>query len=304
MSRISVVIPCYNGREYLAEAIESALAQTYRNIEVVVVDDGSTDDSAAIMARYRERIVVVRQENKGLPAARNAGILASTGDLIAFLDADDWWEPSFLEKTADALSSSKAVLAYSGWQNIGAPPPFHEPHIPEDYEQASPSKALRLLRSTGWPVHAALTRRAALIEAGLFNTTLDSCEDFDLWLRVALTQPIVRVPEVLAYYRFHPGQMTRNQAKNALMHYQVQRDFLRTHSDQLKLDDSFVRSLTTGELLKRGYRAYWSRNLPDARRIFRKVMQDRYGTFGDWKYMLPAWLPEALHKWLIDRIGK
>jgi glycosyltransferase involved in cell wall biosynthesis len=304
MSSISVVIPCYNGRKYLAEAIDSALHQTHANKEVIVVDDGSTDDSAEIMAGYHGRIQVVQQKNQGLPAARNAGIRVSKGDLIAFLDADDWWAPTFLEKTAHALSSNSAVMAYSGWQNIGAPPPFHEPHIPEDYEQALPSKAIRLFRSTGWPVHAALTRRDAIFTAGLFNTKLDSCEDFDLWLRIALNQPIVRVPEVLAYYRFHPGQMTRNEAKNALMHYQVQQDFLCNHGDQLKLAYPNIRALMTGELLKRGYRAYWSRNLTDARRIFRRVMLDRYGSLNDWKYMLPAWLPEALHQWLIRRVGK
>lgn len=305
MKRISVVIPCYNSDAYLAEAIESALSQTYSNKEIVVVDDGSTDNSPAIMSRYGDSILVVRQANSGLPAARNAGIRASTGEWLAFLDADDWWDPTFLEKTARALNAENSALAYTGWQNVGAPPPYHEPFVPEDYELSKPSKTVRLLRSTGWPVHAALTRRDVLLEAGLFNPVLKCCEDFDLWLRVALTRPIVRVPEVLAYYRFHPGQMTRNQARTALTHYQVQNAFLNTHTDIPELNDPSLRlDLTTGELLKRGYRAYWSRNLADARPIFRKVMLDGYGTFRDWKYMLPAWLPESWHSWLIRNLGK
>jgi len=305
MKLISVVIPCYNSSAYLAEAIDSALTQTYPNKEIVVVDDGSTDDSAAIMSRYGDRIQVVRQTNSGLPAARNAGIRASSGKWLAFLDADDWWDPRFLEKTAHALESTNGALAYTGWQNVGAPPPYHEPFVPEDYEHAQPSKTIRLLRTTGWPVHAALTRRDVLFDAGLFNPDLKSCEDFDLWLRVALTRPIVRVPEVLAYYRFHPGQMTRNQAHNALMHYRIQKTFLSTHADIPELNDPALRrDLTTGELLKRGYRAYWARNLADARIIFRKVMLDGYGIHSDWKYMLPAWLPISWHAWLIRRLGK
>lgn len=304
MKRISVVIPCYNSSAYLATAIDSALAQTYADKEVIVVDDGSTDHSADVMAQYGERIQVVRQANSGLSAARNTGIHASTGEWLAFLDADDWWDPTFLEKTAAALNASQAALAYSGWQNVGAPPPFHEPFVPEDYEQAQPSKIVRLTRSTGWPVHAALTRRDVLFEAGFFNTTLKSCEDFDLWLRVALTRPIVRVPEVLAFYRFHPGQMTRNQARIALTHYQVQKKFLLAHADVPGLNDPRLqRELTSGELLKRGYRAYWARNLADARPIFRQVMRDGYGKLSDWKYMLPALLPESWHEWLIRRIG-
>lgn len=300
MKRISVVIPCYNSGTYLAEAINSALAQTYENKEIIVVDDGSTDNSAALMASYGERIRVVRQTNSGLPSARNAGINASTGEWLAFLDADDWWDPTFLAKTAEALNTSTAALAYTGWQNVGAPPPFHEPFVPEDYEQAKPNKTVRLTRATGWPVHAALTRRDVLFEAGLFNPELKSCEDFDLWLRVALTRPIIRVPAVLAFYRFHPGQMTRNQARNALAHYHVQKKFLRSNALPSGLNNpALQREITIGELLKRGYRAYWARNLADARPIFRQVMREGYGTLSDWKYMLPAWLPLSWHQRLI-----
>ena len=304
MKPVSVIIPCYNSSAYLAEAIDSVLAQTCPAKEIIVVDDGSTDDSASIMRRYGDRIRVVSQANAGLPAARNAGIQTATGEWLAFLDADDWWHPDFLLKTTKMLESSDAVLAYTGWQNIGAPQPFHEPYIPEDYEQAEPSKAARLIRSTGWPVHAALTRRDALVEAGLFNPALKSCEDFDLWLRVALTQRIARVPEVLAFYRFHPGQMSRNQARIVLTHYQIQKAFLRTHPDILGTRDRTLhRAITSGELLKRGYRAYWARDLPAARAIFRQVMRDGYGKLADWKYMLPAWLPEPWHRWLIRHLG-
>ena len=304
MKPISVIIPCYNSGTHLAQAIDSVLAQTCPASEIIVVDDGSTDDSPAIMARYGDRIRVVRQANAGLPAARNAGIQAATGEWLAFLDADDWWHPDFLLKTAQVLESSDAALAYSGWQNVGAPPPYHDPYVPEDYEQAEPSKAVRLMRSTGWPVHAALTRRDVLFEAGLFNPALKSCEDFDLWLRVALTHRIARVPEVLAFYRFHPGQMSRNQARIALTHYQVQKTFLHKHPDILGTRDRTLhRAITSGELLKRGYRAYWSRDLPAARAIFRQVMRDGYGKLADWKYMLPAWLPEPWHRWLIRRLG-
>lgn len=303
MKSISVIIPCYNSSAYLAESIDSALSQTHPASEVIVVDDGSTDSSPEIMAHYGDRIRVVRQANAGLPAARNAGINQSTGEWLAFLDSDDWWDPDFLLKTARAMESTDAALVYTGWQNIGAPPPYHEPFVPEDYEQSQPSKAARLIRSTGWPVHAALIQRSALLAAGCFDPTLKSCEDFDLWLRLAITRPIARVPEVLAFYRFHPGQMSRNQARIALTHYRVQKSFLRAHPDILgHSDPKSLRSLTSGELMKRGFRAYWRGDLIAARSIFRQVMRDGYGTLSDWKYMLPAWLPEPWHRWLIKQL--
>lgn len=303
---VSVIIPCYNCSSYLSEAIESAWGQTYPHKEIIVVNDGSTDESRDVMAAYTDRIKVIHQSNAGLPAARNAGIQASMGDFLAFLDADDWWDCTFLEKTVDVLNAhDTAVLAYTGWQNVGAPPPFHEPFIPEDYEDAKPSKIARLLRSTGWPVHAALTRRDAILSAGLFNPALTSCEDFDLWLRVALKQPIVRVPEVLAYYRFHQGQMTRKLAHNAITHHQIQKQFIQDHADFPEFSSKkFCREITVGELMKRAYRAYWTGNTTEARIMFRHVMRHGYGLPHNWKYMLPALLPERIHLRMVKQLRK
>lgn len=305
MTLASIIIPCYNSAKYLAEAVDSALAQTYPDKEVIVVDDGSTDDSPRIMAAYGDRIRVVRQANAGLSCARNAGIRAARGGLVAFLDADDWWSEDFLGSMVEALASSNATLAYCGWQNIGRPPPYHEPFVPEDYELSRPSKAVRLLRSTGWPVHAALTRREAVEQAGMFDPTLKSCEDFALWIRIATRQPIVRVPKVMAYYRFHGEQMTRNMALNALTHYQVQKQFLRENPEfAAHLSPGETADMTSGELLKRAYQAYWQRDLPAARTLFLRVMADRYGKASDWKYMLPSLLPLPLHQTLISVLGR
>ncbi|MEW5787687.1 MAG: glycosyltransferase [Pseudomonadota bacterium] len=304
MTRVSVIIPCYNGSRFLAESIDSALAQTYPDKEVIVVDDGSTDDSPGIMDGYGERIRVVRQANAGLPAARNAGIRVASGEAFAFLDADDWWDPQFLQRMVDALEGSAAGIAYCGWRNVGLPSPRDRPYVPPDYE-AMPDKLEKLVEGVGWPVHAALTRREVLFAAGLFNPQLKSCEDFALWIRAATRNRLVLVPEVLAFYRFHGNQMTSNRGRIALSHYGVQKTFLAENPRFVELFGADrIRAMTSGELLKRGYIAYWDRDLPAARAIFRQVMRDGYGRANDWKYMLPSLLPLAWHRTLIQLLER
>ena len=302
---ISVVIPCYNGSAFLRNAIDSALNQVHANSEVVVVNDGSTDDSLAIMESYGARIKIVNQANAGLPAARNAGIRTASGGLFAFLDADDWWEVDFLFKLSQALDANpKAAIAYCGWKNVGLSGRRGDAFIPPDYESL-PDKIEKLLCNPRWPVHAAMIKRDPLFDAGLFDPALKSCEDFALWLRTAIQNPIVRVPEVLAYYRHHGNQMISNRARIALSHYDVQRAYLKQHPDVAeKYTQKTLRTLTKGELLLRGYACYWQRDLPAARKIFRAVMKQGYGTLTDWKYMLPAWLPESWHRWLVRQRDK
>lgn len=298
-STASIIIPCYNGERFLAQAIDAALAQSYSQCEVIVVDDGSSDGSAAIMQSYAARIRIVQQANAGLPAARNAGIYASTGSYLAFLDADDYWQPDFIEKMVQALETSGAAIAYCGWQNVGLPGGRGEPFVPPDYEQ--PDKLEKMVTGVRWPVHAALTRREVVEALGGFDPRWSTCEDFAFWIRAATLHPLVRVAEVLAFYRHHDGvQMTKRRAVIAHNHWRVQRDFLAQHAEIAKqLGHSRVRHITHGELLKRGYECYWDRDLSAARAIFRTVMTAAYGAPSDWKYMLPALLPLSWHEAVI-----
>lgn len=298
-STASIIIPCYNGERYLAQAIDSALAQTYPQCEVIVVDDGSSDGSAAIMHNYAGRIRIVQQANAGLPAARNAGIHVSTGDYLAFLDADDYWQPDFIAKMMQALETSGASIAYCGWQNVGLPGGRGAPFIPPDYEQ--PDKLEKMVTGVRWPVHAALTRREVVEALSGFDPQWSTCEDFAFWIRAATLHRLVRVAEVLAFYRHHDGvQMTKRRSVIARNHWLVQRDFLAQHAEIAnQLGHSRVRDITHGELLKRGYECYWDRDLPAARTIFRTVMAAAYGAPSDWKYMLPALLPLPWHQALI-----
>ncbi|MBW8364357.1 MAG: glycosyltransferase [Rhizobium sp.] len=303
LKTISIVMPCYNAEAYLPISIGSVLAQTRSDWELVVVDDGSTDHSWQTLQRFAaqdNRIRIFQQVNAGAAAARNRALREARGAYVAFLDSDDTWHPEFLDAMVTALNADPAAgIAYCGWRNIGLGGARDDPFIPPEYENKN--KIESLLGGCRWPIHGALVHSQLILEAGCFDETLSSCMDFDLWLRLGTIHRLVRVPRVLAYYHHHGGeQITRNKARIAMNHWRAQQKFLTAHPGlDTSLGKSHIRDLTIGELLKRGYACYWQRDLPAARQIFRTVMKQGYGTLTDWKYMLPAWLPESWHRRLI-----
>ncbi|WP_325453215.1 glycosyltransferase [Humibacter sp.] len=202
---VSVVIPAFNPGPFLAIALDSLVTQTFTSWEAVVVDDGSHEPLSWVAGRD-PRITLLRQTNQGLSAARNAGILATTAPLIAFLDADDVWLPGKLDSqvarltrepglgmlsTAFAIIDSDGRITGPGYQGFST-----------SYEE--------LLGGNGVCVSTAVVRRAALEQVGLFDTGLRTAQDWDLWLRIARVGAIDKLPEVLAHYRIHSGGMTQD----------------------------------------------------------------------------------------------
>ena len=207
--RVSALIASFNYGAYIAEAIESVLRQTYADWELVIVDDGSTDDTAQAVEAYLDdpRVRYLRQENCGQPCAKNAAVAASQGSLIAFLDADDAWRPSKLERQV-ALFDADADLgvAYTGRQ-------FMDRHgIPGCVEHRVMVRGLVLgeaLRRTIPPFSSAMVQRAVLDDVGGFNETLPLAIDYDLWLRVALHYRFDFVDEPLLLYRTGHASLSR-----------------------------------------------------------------------------------------------
>lgn len=177
---VSVVMPCYNAEKYIAQAIESVLAQSRRDIELIIVDDGSTDAPLVVIKKYRGgQVSLIQQENQGAASARNRGILTAQGKYLAFLDADDFWHPRFISRMVDALEHSNAVLAYCGWQIVDGNGTTRPPYIPSEYENER--KVISLLSNASlWPIHGMLTYRQLALDVGLFDTRLPACEDYDL----------------------------------------------------------------------------------------------------------------------------
>lgn len=302
---ISIVMPCYNAAAHLARSVGSVQAQDHGAWELLAVDDGSTDDTWRCLedlARQDARIRPLRQRNAGAAAARNHGIRSAQGRYLAFLDSDDTWDPRFLAALCAALEQApEAGLAYCGWQNIGLGGARDKPYVPPDYEQQD--KVVAVLRTCPWPIHAVLCRTALVVDAGGFDESLSSCMDYDLWLRLAPSHGLVRVPQVLAYYHHHgTGQITSNRVRIAFNHLRAQQKFLASHGAQAqRLGRRMTRELTYGEVLHRGYEAYWRRDLGTARALFRVVMRHGYGSPRDWLRMLPSWLPLAWHRKLVTQ---
>lgn len=299
-------MPCHNCAEHVGQSIASVLAQTFGDFELLIIDNASHDDSREVISRIQdERIRLLSEEMKGVSHARNRGLAEAKGEFIAFLDADDTWEPRFLEKMHAALEKKPDVaLAYCGWQNLGVAGGRGDPFVPPDYETAD--KWDKLVGGCRWPIHATLTRHAAIKSAGGFDPRFAVGEDFLLWMEIACFHAIRLVPEVLAYYHHHSGeQATRNRVRAAIETCRVQQAFLERHSEiKNRIGRVRVRELTLGNLLHEGYTAYWRRDLVAARTIFRMVMKAGYGKLNDWRHMLPALLPPPLHAFLIRLIDK
>lgn len=302
---VSVIMPCYNAASFVKEAVGSVLGQTYPHVELIVIDDGSTDESYEIVtslcSKYPDRIRHAVQVNSGPYVARNHGLRLAKGEYVAFLDADDWWLPDFLEKMLPPLlDDTTTVLTYCGWQNVGLEGGRGEPYVPPDYESAD--KAVRFLRAASpWPIHAALVRKRVLDALGGFHLDLPTCMDYDLWLRIAVPGRIRRVPEVMAVYRHHhAGQITSKQWIQARNVWWVKRKFVREHPHLVRhLPADTLRELIDGALLRRGYDSLWRRDLVSAQKIFRMCLFRGYWSAKDLYYLLPAFLPARAYQALV-----
>ncbi|MGO9444353.1 MAG: glycosyltransferase family 2 protein [Thiobacillaceae bacterium] len=306
---ISVIMPCYNAASFVGEAVASALGQTYVGIELIVVDDGSTDGSVEILeklaADHPGKMKLLFQNRLGPYPARNVGLSHATGGKVAFLDADDLWREDCLQKLSSALDESRSDVAYCGWQNFGEGAPGTEAYIPPDY--LAMDTTAEFLRSCPWPIHAALVRRPVLDAVRGFSERRFSSMDYDLWLRIyARTQKLVRVPEVMAFYRWHEkGQISRDKWRQVMDALQVRHDFVAHHPERVThlLADT-IHELTEGFILKEAYRAYWMRDLPNAQALFRRAFTRGAWRMADLKYILPSWLPGSLFLTLVKSVDR
>ncbi|MBS1241247.1 MAG: glycosyltransferase, partial [Gemmatimonadetes bacterium] len=204
---VSVVIPAHNAAPFVAAAIESVLGQTRPAGEILVVDDASSDATAEVVGRYPVTLLQL-PPTRGPSAARNAGIAAATGDVVAFLDADDIWYPHHLEQVVGLLDRHPdAVVAYSGIRFVGTREGVWQTRLEPD----QPFEALeRVFDKSGQPPQiTAVVRRAALLEVGGYHPAFRQAQDYELWLRLARVGPFVCIREVTADYRYHSGQISQ-----------------------------------------------------------------------------------------------
>jgi glycosyltransferase involved in cell wall biosynthesis len=300
---ISVIMPCFNAAPYIEEAVGSVMAQSHGNLELVVVDDGSSDGSDTILKQLAQvhagRLQLFHSGRVGPYPARNQALRHAHGDYIAFLDADDWWLPETLGKLLDAIVRHEADLAYCGWQNVGEGIQS-APYTPPAYEEED--AVAHFVRSCPWPIHAALMKRSVVDKLHGFSERRFSSMDYDFWLRtLAVTRNIVRLPEVLAFYRWHDsGQISAVKWRQVLDALEAQQAFIR-HNPGLvaHLPGEKLKDLTEGQVLRQAYRAFWKRDLVSARKLFRHAGLKGHFRFHDLRHIVSAFLPLPLYRGLI-----
>jgi len=204
---VSVIIPNYNHARFLGDAIRSVLDQGYKNVEIIVVDDGSTDNSREIAGQFDDQIHYIYQTNAGLSAARNTGIQASMGSLIGVLDADDMYEPSYISTlVAELQSNSDADGIYCDYQFVDE----ENKLLPQIEARPVASELLykALLDGNFFVPESIFLHRYVYDEVGFFDEALRACEDWDVWLRVVKQFKIIHSAEILTRHRILAGSMS------------------------------------------------------------------------------------------------
>ena len=203
---VSVIIPCYNHGAYLQEAFESVWMQDYPAIEVIVVDDGSTDSTREVAERA-EGVKYIYQKNQGLSAARNTGISHSEGEMLLFLDADDWLLPGAIRMNVNCLLQNQKLAFVSGGHDKVY---IDEGTVKEEVYEVPSDHYLQLLQGNYIGMHATVLYRRWVFDEFSYDTSLRSCEDYDLYLKVTRKYPVQHHTGKIAAYRLHTTNMSGN----------------------------------------------------------------------------------------------
>lgn len=232
-SCFSVIIPTFNRADLLPETVQSVLAQTYRNFEVIVVDDGSTDDTVGVLKPYLEQIRYFYQANHGLASARNRGIQEATGDFVAFLDSDDLYEPEFLSRVLETFRANHAAgavfVAEREFVDTKTPPGrVYSKRTPGLYFDPSGMVGRDTGVGSGRPP---VIRREWLEKLGGFNERIRCAVDSEMWIRYSFHVAMVFLPDPLIRRRRHPGNLSLDRAVDAEDWLEILGWILREHPE-------------------------------------------------------------------------
>ncbi len=266
---VTIVMPCYNGADYIVHALDSAIAQTHKAVQIVIVDDGSRDNSARVIRDYiadhpDHTIELIQQANAGEPAARNTGIRAARGAWVAQLDTDDWWEATKLEKqiAAARAAGDECVMVHTGV--VG--------HFPDGRvgDMSKPPVSSRI----GWCTRALLdptsighpsimVRKSALDTIGGYDPAFKQACDIDLYFRLSVAGSFAFVPEYLLHYRYHAGQMSASPVRQIRFHHRAVFKFFDEHPRQReRIGEAYIRGKLADHVALKLQSLYWRRNLP------------------------------------------
>lgn len=286
---VTVFMACYNGATYLRQAIDSVLAQTLAPLELLIVDDGSTDASADIIREYGPPVRLIQQSNQGRAAAFNRAMTEARGEAIALIDADDFWLPKLLERHAMLLAGSGAGLVYSPARRCDEQGGDLDLVVGSELPVDCLKEMLVQSRVNGCGI---MFRRALLDAVGEMDGRYWPGDDYHLWLRMAARADFAFCPEILTRYRIYADQASSDPVKMAEMELALKRDFFRRHRWAVgQLGRSFVRRVTQGRYLERSMLTFQSRRQMAARKMMNAYLKRWPWDIKAYPHWLRAWSP-------------
>jgi len=268
MPKVSVVIPTYNSAALVREAIQSALNQTYSDFEVIVVDDGSRDNTESVVRSFGDKVCYVKQDNRGAGAARNHGIIRSQGKYVAFLDADDLWLPGKLAEQIPLLDRDPEIgLVYSDWAVV-AEKGKAEPSYLTNRPAVSGYVFDELVQWGFILTSGTVVRRSCLDDVGCFDESLSIAQDFDLWIRICYRWKIALVNKPLVIKRNRDGNLSSNLLKTAAERIVLFEKALRKFPDMTPRSRRVVRRQVALNYWDVGYHHFERMLLKEARKNF------------------------------------
>lgn len=232
---VSIITPLYNGQEFIGQSIESALAQTYRNFELLIINDGSKDGSYEAVSPYLKdpRLIYIERENGGVGAARNTALARASGKYIAFLDQDDLWTTDKLAVQVPVLEQNPDIaLVYSNQDFIGDDNKI----IDYPWETGISGYCFREMIEKNWiSVLTVLVRKSVIDEVGPFKEDISGTDDYEMWLRVTLKHKIEYIDQILAHYRFHEVNFSKNLFKMTELFLKALTYVLNEHPEAIRI---------------------------------------------------------------------
>lgn len=302
--KISAVIPAYNNQDYILDAVKSVQMQTHPVDEIIIIDDGSIDDTQNIVNKLTSNIKYIKQHNQGPSVARNTGIQLAQGDWIAFLDADDQWLEDKIEKQLRTLAISPELHLIAGdmqeinIENKTITPSVLAKHKLREKFQVNESRPLSnalaaLVQKNFIPTGTVLVKRSTLIESGMFNSAIRFGEDLELWAKIAAHHPITCMPDLLMLRRLHGQNATSHTTPMLEDLVTVMQSIRNATKETLKTQQVSANKLVAQAWANLGYWHFVNINYRQAKKAFRNSLKEQ-PSLRSLIYLIACILPQRL----------
>lgn len=286
MPAISVIIPTYNYARFIGFCLESIFAQTYKDFEIIVVDDGSTDDTAEVLKKYEDKIHYIYQPNKGPAVASNAGIKVAKGEYIAFIGSDDLWLPDKLEDQVRVFNEDMKVgIVFSDASSFNENGIISK-SILEEENICTGFCFERLFMGNYLIMSTVMIRKACLEKSGLFDEELSSVEDYDLCLRISAFYKIEFVDKILAMRRVHPSNISKNFCQLLDNEIRVIQKIMALHSEKISQMGKKVSIRLCSLFNQHGLEMVEKGKIHEAKKNFFKALMTRPLSIRPYYYLL------------------